>query len=144
MSGLHGIGSCRLVYNKMIELQLNYKKSYFWWFGNPACGDSTGSNRIEKDQVRLSPRFVWGKRGEGLVRFSVWSAFSWLCWCWFMYVEVLFTCGERGFNSLGSWSYSKEWVWNLGTKSMLHCFWEVKCQLGDTLAIWYYVYIVIG
>ena len=39
--------------------------------------------------------------------------------------------GECGFNFLGSWSYSKEWVWNLGTKSMLHCFRKVKCQLGD-------------
>ena len=26
------------------------------------------------------------------------------------YVDVLFTCGERGFYFLGSWSYSKEWV----------------------------------
>ena len=25
-----------------------------------------------------------------------------------VYVDVLFTCGECGFNSLGSWSYSKE------------------------------------
>ena len=35
------------------------------------------------------------------------------------YVDVLFTCGERGFGSLASWCYSKEWVWNLGTKSVL-------------------------
>ena len=33
-----------------------------------------------------------------------------------VYVYVLFTCGKCGFNFLGSWSYSKEWVWNLGTK----------------------------
>ena len=33
-----------------------------------------------------------------------------------VYVDVLFTCGECGFNSLGSWPYSREWVWNLGTK----------------------------
>ena len=38
-----------------------------------------------------------------------------------------FTCGECGFSSVGSWSYSKEWVWKLGTKSMLHCFRKVKC-----------------
>ena len=25
-------------------------------------------------------------------------------------VDVLSTCGEFGFNFLGSWSYSKEWV----------------------------------
>ena len=44
----------------------------------------------------------------------------------------LLTCGECGFNSLGRRSHSKEWAWNLGKKSMLHCFKEVKCQLGDT------------
>ena len=33
-----------------------------------------------------------------------------------VYVDVLFMCGECSFNSLGSWSYSREWVWNLGTK----------------------------
>ena len=48
-----------------------------------------------------------------------------------VYVDVLFTCDGCGFNSLGSWSYSKKWVWNLGIKSMLHCCKEVKCQLGD-------------
>ena len=31
-------------------------------------------------------------------------------------VDVSFTCGECSFNSLGSWSYSKEWVSNLGHK----------------------------
>ena len=36
------------------------------------------------------------------------------------YVNVLFTCGECGFYSLGSWSYFKEWVWNLETKFMLY------------------------
>ena len=46
--------------------------------------------------------------------------------------DVSFTCGECSFNSLGSWSYSKEWVSNLGTQSLLHCYWEAKCQLGDT------------
>ena len=33
--------------------------------------------------------------------------------------DVLFFCGECAFCSLGSWSYSKEWVWSLGTKSVL-------------------------
>ena len=32
------------------------------------------------------------------------------------YVDVLFTCGECGFGSLGSWSYSIEWVWSLEQK----------------------------
>ena len=27
-----------------------------------------------------------------------------------VYVNILFTCGECGFNSLGSWCLSKEWV----------------------------------
>ena len=49
-----------------------------------------------------------------------------------VYFDVLFTCGAYGFNSLGSWSYSKKWVLNLRTKNMLHCFREVKGQLGDT------------
>ena len=33
-----------------------------------------------------------------------------------VYVDILCTCGDCGFNFLGSWSYSKEWVWNLETK----------------------------
>ena len=37
---------------------------------------------------------------------------------WFMRVDVLITCSECGFNYLGSWLYYKEWVWNLGTKSI--------------------------
>ena len=36
------------------------------------------------------------------------------------YVDVLFTCGESGFYSMGSWSYSKEWI-KLGTKSTWLC-----------------------
>ena len=39
---------------------------------------------------------------------------------------------ECDFNFLGSWFYSKEWVWNLGTKILLHCFRKVKYKLGDT------------
>ena len=35
------------------------------------------------------------------------------------YVDVLFMCGECGFGSLGSWSYSKKWVWNFGATSVL-------------------------
>ena len=49
-----------------------------------------------------------------------------------VYVDILFTCGECGFNSLGSLSYSKQGVSNLGTQSLLHCYREVKCHLGDT------------
>ena len=51
-----------------------------------------------------------------------------------VYVDVLCTCthGECGFNFLGSWSYYKKWVWNLGTKRMLHSFSKGKCQMRDT------------
>ena len=49
-----------------------------------------------------------------------------------VYVDVLCTCSDFGFNFLDSWSYSKEWVSHLGAKSMLHCFRKMKCQLGDT------------
>ena len=49
------------------------------------------------------------------------------------YVDVLLKCvGECGCTSVGSWSFSKEWLWRLGTKGMLHCFREVKCQQDDT------------
>ena len=53
MGGLqmHGIGSRQLVYQEVVEVWSNYKKSYFWWFGDPACGDSAGSKWIEKDEV---------------------------------------------------------------------------------------------
>ena len=42
---------------------------------------------------------------------------------------MIIVCGApfSGFSSLESWSYSKEWMWNLGTKSMLHFVREVKC-----------------
>ena len=40
--------------------------------------------------------------------------------------------GECGFSSLESWFCSKEWVWKLGTKKVLHWFREVKCQQGNT------------
>ena len=58
-----------------------------------------------------------------------------MIWLMLVYVDVLLhvhVVSGRGFNFLGSWSFSKEWVWNLGTKCMLHCFKKVKCKLGDT------------
>ena len=38
-----------MVYKEVVELWPNYKKFYFWWLGNPACGDSAESNQIEKE-----------------------------------------------------------------------------------------------
>ena len=43
-----------------------------------------------------------------------------------VYVDVLHECGECDFNSLGRWSYSKEWVQNLGRKS-IHSFVRKMC-----------------
>ena len=53
---------------------------------------------------------------------------------WFILMSYSRECD---FNSLGSWSYFKEWVWNLRTKGILHYFREVKCQLCDTSVIQY-------
>ena len=94
-----------------------------------------GVTWLRKDQGRdISSILVWGKRGEETVWFSVCGA-PLDDWANSGYDDVLFTCREFGFSSLGSWSYSKEWIWNLGAISMLHCFRKVKCQQGDTAGI---------
>ena len=36
-------------------------------FKNLTCGDSTSSNGIEKDLVRVFPGLIWGKEKEGVV-----------------------------------------------------------------------------
>ena len=117
---------------------------------NPTCGDSTGSNRIEKGKVEYLLYLFegrWEKRQCDLVcgRWEKGQC-DLVCgkllddWAMLVYVDVLFTCGECSFNSLGSWSYRKESVGNLGTQSInsfihlfIHSF--VKCQLGDTPGI---------
>ena len=55
---VHGIGSRKLVYKEVVEVRSNYKKSYFLGFGNPTCGDSSGSNSTEKDQDRVSRMLI--------------------------------------------------------------------------------------
>ena len=101
---------------------------------NPACGDSTGSNRIEKGNVvYLLDLFEgsWKNEQCDLVCGVLLDD-----WVMLVYVDILFTFGECSFNSLGSWSYSKEWVLILGTQSIhsiIHSF--VKCQLGGTPGI---------
>ena len=72
---------------KWFRLYQTIRNLFFWRYGNPACDDSTGSDWIEKYQVHVTPRPVWASFG---------------------YVEVLFTCGECGFSSFGSWSCSEE------------------------------------
>ena len=56
---------------EVVEAQSNYKKSYLWWFRILACGDSTGSDRIEKDQVGVTPELVWGKGRKDSVIYCV-------------------------------------------------------------------------
>ena len=46
-----GNGSCRLMYKEVIEVQSNYKKSYFSWFRNPA--NTTESNTINQSNTKL-------------------------------------------------------------------------------------------
>ena len=55
-------GSCRLVYKEVVEVQSNYKQFYFWWFGNPACGYSAGSNR-HFASIRLLPNIFFSVYG---------------------------------------------------------------------------------
>ena len=106
MGGLqvHGIRSCWLVYKEVVEVRSNYEKSYFWWFGNPACGDSAGSNQIEKDKVVYLLDLLEGMgKKEPCDLVCGGPADDWVN---ADYVDVLFA--KCGFNSFGSWSYSKE------------------------------------
>ena len=116
---VRGIRSRRLVFKEVVEHRSNHKKCYFWWFGNTACGDPSGSDRIEKDQGRVSPRFAWGKGEKQQCDLVCERAFRW----------------SGGFSSLGSWSYFKECVCNLGAKSILHCVREVTCKQAETPGI---------
>ena len=70
-----------------------------------------GVPRLKKTRACISsPIFLWGKGGEGAVWFSKWSANALML----VYVDVCwFMRGECVINLLGSWSFSKEWVWNL-------------------------------
>ena len=90
---VHRIGRHRPVYKEVVEVRSNYKKSSFWWFGNPACGDSTGSNWFEKDKiVYLLDLFLrMGEKGQcDLVcgaPLNDWANAG-LCWCP-MHVDVV-------------------------------------------------------
>ena len=68
---IHGTRGRKLVYKEVVEALLNYQKYYFWWCGNPDCGDTTGSNQIEKFQAHVPSRPAWEKRGEWTVWFRV-------------------------------------------------------------------------
>ena len=50
---VHEICNRSLVHWEVAEARSDYRKSYFWSCRNIACGDSTWSNQIGKDRVRL-------------------------------------------------------------------------------------------
>ena len=103
----HGIRGHMLVYKEVVEALSNYKKYYFWWYGNLDCGDATGSNQIEKFQPSLPLGPAWEKRGEWIVWFTVFEvplddlANG-------GYVTVLFACDECVFSYFKNWSCSEE------------------------------------
>ena len=130
----HGIHHCRQVHKAVVEFESNYKKSYNWWTGNRTCGDLTGSNQIGKGQGHVSAGLVWGKGREGAVWLSA-SKVPSDHWVNSDYVDVLLMHGKSGLGFLGSWSYSKEWVWNLGTKSVLK--WNVSRMTFQEFNIMY-------
>ena len=72
VGGLQVYGTCCC--SEVVEARSNDKKSYLWWFRNPACGDSTESNRIEKDWIGVRPGLVWGNGGGRVVGSSVCEA----------------------------------------------------------------------
>ena len=82
-----------------IAAQSNYKKSYLRWFRNPACGDSAGSNRIEKGRVGVPPGLVWGKGRGGVVWFSVCEV-PFENWANGGSADAIFTYGEYDFSSM--------------------------------------------
>ena len=68
-----------------------------------------GVTGLKKNQARVPPRPVWGKKGDGAVRFSVCGA-PLDDWANCGYVDVLFTCGECSFSSFGSWSANSNFL----------------------------------
>ena len=58
------------MYREVVKVQLNHEKSCLWWLKNFACGNSTGSSRIEKDEIFVPSSLVWrngGSRGGGMI-----------------------------------------------------------------------------
>ena len=124
-----------------------------------ASADSCRKRGIEADCSRLKP----GARGEHLTSQLSWAA-VWLlvtcgspvylvvndelshCVLWPLTIRLV---GSAVFSTwwvvllIGSWCYSREWVWNLRAK-LLCCFREVKCKQGFTTGIWYYLYNALG
>ena len=109
----HRIGNGSLVYSEVVESGSDYKESYFWRCRNIVCGDSTGSNQIEKDRVRVPPGcFLGGRVRKGGVIYCLWASLDDRANGGF--VDVFFHTWH-GFSSMGTWCYSREWLWNLKT-----------------------------
>ena len=61
---VHGICNRRLVHREVAEDRLNYKRTYLWWFRNPACGDSIlGLARLKKTSF-VCLLGLFGERGS--------------------------------------------------------------------------------
>ena len=56
---------CRLVWKELVESVSNYKKSCFWWYGNPICGDSTGSTGLKKIRLMYLLHLFEGRGEKG-------------------------------------------------------------------------------
>ena len=79
-------------------------------------------NQLERPRLEKTSCISWtclrecGRRGNAI------QCVERLLMIGLMLMMLMSYSGEYNFNSLGSWSYSKEWVWNLRTKSILHYF----------------------
>ena len=102
MSGLqvHGIGRRRLVYKEVVEVWQNYKISYFWWFGNSACGDSVGSSQTENNKVAYLLHLFggMGKKGHsdlacGVLEEDLVNAGLWWCLILLSVILILWRAG---------------------------------------------------
>ena len=129
------------MYREVVQCRSNYKKSYLWWFRNPARDDWTGSNQIEKGRVCVPLDLVWRKGEKG--------------WCDLICVEyiiglmvVLLMSSSRivsmfflviwGVSSiLGSWYgiWGQNYVALLQGKEMPAGFWSKNLILGISLRI---------
>ena len=106
---VHGICRRMLKYSEEAGTPSTHKKSYLWWFENPACGDWSGSSWTGKDRVRVPPGiFFLREGGEVVVWFRVCGA-PWANndWANFGSAEVFFTYGEYSFSFKWSWLYSR-------------------------------------
>ena len=92
----------------MVEALSNYKKSYFWYYGNSTCSDLTGSTGLKKIRLLYLLNLFEGRGEKGLCDLVCVCGVPMDDWTNGGYVDVLFTCGECRFSSFGSWSCSEK------------------------------------